>query len=560
VPVKTAERIQLKQLANRLYLGLGGLCVFWGLGMLSANELAKSSILMATCLPGVTGLFLLIPYFRRRPRWLSSSTLFILFLFFLDAALKGFLRDYFGLRPNPVLVLQAIFNTNPGETDEFFRHNWRDVAEAASTFATVMMLAVYGERRLSRGEAGNPSATPQHGARIAIAGLLSAFFALHFNPTMAKENPLLFWPIRYLDYREQVIQAGDMQRRVDSNMAQRTEWQVQYKGPPRNTVVWVIGESLNRSNMSLYGYPRNTTPMLDAMRNELLVFNDVVSSDPATMSSLMKILTPADLDEPEAWNQKPDVLMQAKEAGYKTFWLSNQVPNDGWLGLVSNRADERLFINKGAGRGENNFDGNLFPGFEAALANPAPKKFIVVHLLGAHPTYEMRYPKEFSKFDGVTDPLLERLSDAGRSAWILHLRNKYDNAIAYNDYVVANLLHRTMKIGADGNASLLFNSDHGQEVGHTRNHAGQSVVDASGYEIPMVLWTRSFLGKNPTEKAVLENRPYQTDHLEHTMMRLLGIQSRYYHSSRDLLSTNFSTRLRRINEQEYKPVRIAQYQ
>jgi heptose-I-phosphate ethanolaminephosphotransferase len=75
--------------------------------------------------------------------------------------------------------------------------------------------------------------------------------------------------------------------------------------------------------------------------------------------------------------------MLAREAGFRIHWLSNQPPNDGWLGLVSRRADEQVFINKGSGRGENNFDGNLLPALETALQDPAPKKLIVVHLLGA---------------------------------------------------------------------------------------------------------------------------------------------------------------------------------
>jgi glucan phosphoethanolaminetransferase (alkaline phosphatase superfamily) len=63
-------------------------------------------------------------------------------------------------------------------------------------------------------------------------------------------------------------------------------------------VVWIIGESLNRANMSLYGYERPTSPTLESMRKELIVFRDVVSSAPATMDSLMKMLTPADLNDP----------------------------------------------------------------------------------------------------------------------------------------------------------------------------------------------------------------------------------------------------------------------
>lgn len=541
----------MKQLANRLYLGIGGLCVFWAFGMLSVNELAKSSILMATCLPGITGLFVIC---RARPRWLSASTLLLLFLFFLDAAVKGFLRDHFGLRPNHSMVLDAIVNTNPAETNEFFLHNWRDVAEAAAMFLIVMASAAWGERRFSRRELGEEILPEKRGTKIAVAALLGAFIALHFNPTMAKENPLLFWPMRYMDYQSQVLAAAEMQRNITLNMARRTEWMVQYRGPEKNTVVWVIGESLNRNNMSLYGYARQTTPLLDALRPDLIVFNDVLSSAPATMSSLMKMLTPADLDNPDAWSHKPDVLMLAEEAGYKTFWISNQVPNDGWLGVVSGQADERVFINKGAGRGENNFDANLLPGFATALSDQAPKKLIVVHLLGAHPTYDMRYPEDFARFDGVEDAVAQGLSDQGRSPWIRQLRDQYDNAISYNDHVVGSLIQRTMNTMQEGSASLLFSSDHAQEVGHTRNHAGQSVADSSGYEIPMVVWTRSFPGKNPMTKTALEQRPYQTDHLEHTVMGLLGIQSRYYDVSNDILNDKFMPRPRRINGKPYPRV------
>jgi heptose-I-phosphate ethanolaminephosphotransferase len=234
------------------------------------------------------------------------------------------------------------------------------------------------------------------------------------------------------------------------------------------------------------------------------------------------------------------------------------VPNDGWLGLVSRRADVKLFINKGAGRGENNFDGNLLPGLAASLGDAAPKKLIIVHLLGAHPTYDMRYPSEFARFDGAADAVAAQLEGAHRSLWIRRLRDEYDNAIAYNDFVLGSMIRRTMASAPADNASLLFSSDHAQEVGHTRDHAGQSAADASGYEIPMLLWTRSFTGKNPDERAMLEYRPYQTDHMEHTVMGLLGIRSSYYRAQRDVLSEgfqvqDFSNGMRRINGAPYEP-------
>ena len=45
------------------------------------------------------------------------------------------------------------------------------------------------------------------------------------------------------------------------------------------TIVFVLGESVTRLNFPICGYPRNTTPELDAMGNELTWFSDVLSSD-----------------------------------------------------------------------------------------------------------------------------------------------------------------------------------------------------------------------------------------------------------------------------------------
>ena len=56
------------------------------------------------------------------------------------------------------------------------------------------------------------------------------------------------------------------------------------------TYVFIVGESANRNHFSLYGYKRNTTPRLEAMRDELVIFDDVISPDTHTIPSLRKVL------------------------------------------------------------------------------------------------------------------------------------------------------------------------------------------------------------------------------------------------------------------------------
>ena len=538
----------MRSLFYRLGIGLAGLAAFWALGMLSANELAKSAVLMTVSILGLTGMLII-----GRPRvvWLSRATLAIFLLFFLDVAIKGFLRDYFGLRPNPALVMAVVLNTHTRETHEFLVHNWRAVVRSVLAFVVLYWLAFIAERRLSRSQRNAPAAFTGRGAHITVVSMLTLFVVLHFNPTMAKENPVLVWPFRYIDYHQQLAHAAAMQQSIALGMTPRAEWKVQYNGASSQTVVWVIGESVNRFNLSLYGYPRNTTPALDAMRDELVVFKDVLSSDANTMASMTKMLTPANLRQPALWMQQPHILMLAKEAGYKTFWLSNHVPNDGWLGLVAAQADERSFINHGAGCGENNFDDNLLPHVDQALSDVAPKKLIVVHLLGAHLRYDMRYPQKFSQFDALDDSVSVEMKKAGRSLWIRHQRNLYDNAILYGDSVLESMIQSTANASQGSSAALLFSPDHGQEVGHSRNHAVHSVADKSGYEIPMLLWSNAAKKPSLTEKYELENRPYQTDHLNHTLLGLLDINTVFYTAKHDLLSDSFMPSQRTINGQLY---------
>ena len=535
----------------RFLIGASGLAAFWAAGMISTNEFAKLTVLMAVFIYGLAGS---VATWFRSPAWLVRVARLTWLLFFTDAAVRGFLRAYFGMRPGPGMVLQAVLNTNPGESTEFFIQQWRSIGISAASLLLSMGAAMWLERRLTR---QRPLLLqPSRASRVGVGVMLALLVAIHFNKTMARENPVLAWPMRYAEHMQELRDMAALRQQLAERRTQPAEWAVRYHGEDRRTVVWVIGESTNRNNMSLYGYGRPTTPGLDAMRADLTVLTDVVSSESATMGSLMNMLTPASLQQPHAWQVKPDVLQLARAAGYKTFWLSNQAANDGWLGLVAEQADQLRYINNGEGRGENNLDGALLPHVDAALADTAPKKLIVVHLLGAHPTYDMRYPAEFSRFDDMADGVAATLKAAGRSFWVREQRDEYDNAILYGDYVLSQIIRRVGAATAGQPAALLYASDHGQEVGHFRNHAGQSPVENSGYEIPMLLWESpagAIVG--PGQKRALQGRPYQTDHLDHTVLGLLKVASAYYQPEHDVFSPQFQPTPRRIRGQPYLAAR-----
>jgi heptose-I-phosphate ethanolaminephosphotransferase len=175
----------LKLLAYRLCLGLLGLGAFWLLDMISAKEFAKTGLLMTAGMFGLVGFFTIC---TRSSAWLSGLSITIYSLFFIDAAVKGFLRTYFGLRPNHSMVLHAVFNSHASEAVEFLSHNWRALSLVTAVFAFIALLAISAERYLSRFERKLSFPAAGRGVKFSVTAMLAVFVALHFNPTMANDG------------------------------------------------------------------------------------------------------------------------------------------------------------------------------------------------------------------------------------------------------------------------------------------------------------------------------------------------------------------------------------
>jgi heptose-I-phosphate ethanolaminephosphotransferase len=67
----------------------------------------------------------------------------------------------------------------------------------------------------------------------------------------------------------------------------------------------------------------------------------------------------------------------------------------------------------------------------------------------------------------------------------------------------------------------------------------------------MLVWKQPSGRPTAPRKMMLENRPYQTDHLDHTMLGLLNINTLHYNPARDVMSEWFTPDPRSINGQPY---------
>lgn len=466
----------------------------------------------------------------------------------VDFFAVGFTMWRYGLPIESPVVVEAVSNTNFEETKEYI---W-EAGLLILPLAIIVPLLAYGLMRLARGlgrhlETVNP---PRWVAVFVGLVLVIVPLAYHKNHVVARADPVTRWAKFALELRQQ--EKDRIRLIADRATAARdvATWQPHYTKQGNRTVVFVIGESSNRSNWSLFGYQRETTPKLEALRNNLILFPDTVSSFGSTDVEVTRILTGASHTIGGKWQTEPDVVLLAKAAGYKVFWLSNQ--NDFFLNTVfGQEADYFQLVNHGLGqRSDTSLDETLFPEIDKALADPAPLKFIVVHSIGSHQHYSLRYPAGFNRFDDLDDEVSEAM--ALKWSALKTARNTYDNTILYTDFFLSEVIARLNRAsGTD--ASMLFVSDHAQEVGHLTSVWGHNFKLESGFTVPMFLWT-----KDPAllaEKAALEKRAYQTDELDWTLLSMMGVATNRDEPAFDLLGSGFKPWQRVIDGRPYIPGR-----
>lgn len=292
------------------------------------------------------------------------------------------------------------------------------------------------------------------------------------------------------------------------------------KSDTPQTYIIVIGESVDRKHLSTYGYYRQTTPLLSG-DNSLYVFDNVISPHTHTLPSLKEALT-FSCDEIDLSKTKGSIVNYFNDAGFKTFWISNQYFSGPWndfVSVIAQDSNEYYFINKSVITGDfykPKHDGELLPIIKKVLEDNLQKKVIFVHLMGSHQKYENRYPKEFDIFHGTSS----------RSQKVA----QYDNSILYTDYVL-NQIIVMLKEKPDCSYMLYF-ADHGEDAYDNEKSSfghSESIATRHMYEIPFFLWFSDTYKKyrpdiiKKSKKS--KHQQYNTQFLIHTIPELSNLDN-----------------------------------
>lgn len=462
-----------------------------------------------------------------------------LFVIILYMGFQATLREVFGVQQEDTVVVQAILDTTPQESSEFFIQYahliWPHALFAFFCFVGYWLLFI------RQHESANHTKAALKRQRWLATLFTVLLIVIHFNPTARKYNPLYYFPYNYIKWQGEVAEAAQLQEQFTQNQLDpRLNSMHVREGLEKKTVVFVLGESDTRNNWSLYGYARNTNPELGKLRDQLQVFQDVISGDMGTISSITKMLTPATHEQPGLWKNKPSIITIAKRLGYKIIWITNQgIQGHGIVSLMAEQSSTTVFTNKGGSRGEGSTDEAVLEPYEVALNDPAEKKLILVHILGAHPAYNFRYPEHYALFEDMyNDTIAQTLQAQGRAPWAVAFRNMYDSAILYQDYVLSQLLSRLIQRN-DPDSAWLYIPDHGEDVAHNSNFTGHNGRVKEMWEVPMLFWGGDNFDYQGVSSDVLIRRPYQADVIDHTLLGLLEISGEYYNPDLDIFSRDY---------------------
>jgi len=270
---------------------------------------------------------------------------------------------------------------------------------------------------------------------------------------------------------------------------------------PRNAVLISL-DTLRADHLSCYGYPRETSPNMDALAADAAVFRNVYASSPWTLPSHVSMLTGLDcvnhrVTQP-SHRMDPAIVTLAdhlRRAGYATAGLTGGGFVSGLYGLSKGFDSYRVI------------GGVLAPDAAAALARSATawitdnrerSFFLFLHTYQIHNPYRSPEPSNrlFLDEDAVHTELdltplrynfqnrYKPVTDALRRNFI----GLYDAEIRFTDEaLVGPVIGKLRELGLYENTLLIVTSDHGEEFFehgswlHTHNLYNETI------QVPLII-------------------------------------------------------------------------
>ncbi len=264
------------------------------------------------------------------------------------------------------------------------------------------------------------------------------------------------------------------------------------RSAPDVNVIVIMGESLHREYMSLYGYDVNTTPYLDSLKNDPGFFYrkaiaSGVVTDVAVPSFFNMIKRPDGV--PQILSTNTCLFKMAKENGFATSFFSSH--SQSQLSHLKNYLCMKWIDDY---RDGTTVSGDVRkPALDHFLIDVIDRvdfskpNFLVLQQRASHTPFKECFPKEFEVFTAQNS-----------APGTLQNTIDYHNSIRYTDFILSQVIEK-IRQKSTRPTYIVFTSDHATNLGDKdRNGHGRLDYD-SVYQIPFFVYAING-AKLPDEK------------------------------------------------------------
>ncbi len=303
----------------------------------------------------------------------------------------------------------------------------------------------------------------------------------------------------------------------------------------RPHIVWIVLDALRAENLSSYGYERATSPNIDALAADGVLFEQAYAQAHATRLSVPSYMTgryfPAQVMSFGSWKE----LWHTPPPGERYFPQIAQA--NGYRGLLLSATP---WIYEGS-RLWNMFDQQVYlthPGSaEAAnahlfqLLSSAPRQphFIYMHLMETHcphntgelaPGHLQWVDQDHPRLEAMaqlTDTASANLSAEEQAL----LQGLYDGSIHYEDEHIGLLIAHLKKIGIYDSTLFIVTADHGEALAED----GQSVGHLHGWMYEQTLRVPLIMAGPGLPKGLRFKQPVQLADIVPTLIEIADLDT-----------------------------------
>jgi len=410
----------------------------------------------------------------------------LVYLYLLIASIINYFKFYYKIVVSSTLI-QSVIHTDAREASELFNLSFLIWFMLTGILPCILFWLTTKYTSLLRKKANDILII----GTFLITGLVSNICILPANIHTFRylSNALCsFMPFNYIISLKNYLSLYKTTNSAE-NITKVFTFEIDTTDQENLNVILVIGESARADRWGINGYQRNTTPNLAHLQN-LITYKEAYSlatNTPLGIQSIMK---------KEGYYHLSSFIKVFDQLKFKTYWFSNQGTRYKLINLIAAEASENLFSDDiRISNTGNNYDTDLIPFVQDILVkNKNKSNMVVLHTIGSHRLYDLRYPNEFKVFNPtcINNELYYSTNECLDAE---KLGNSYDNTIVYTDYFLSELI----EILGETNSILIYISDHGESLGENGIYAHSYPFELAPIEqkhIPLIIWaSKKFLAK-----------------------------------------------------------------